>query len=139
MVTYSPLFKVAIIYLGVSLILVAGGINYHDVLSEQQKFVHNNTSNSFVNSMGETGGQYTLGSGITGTQPNLGAGASPVGGGLGLIEVLRVVWNGVDFLLKVALAIPTLLASFPGFIQYFVAIPLAVVAIIALLFFVRSG
>jgi hypothetical protein len=134
MVTYSPLFKIAIIYLGISIILYAGGVNNPDVTDQFNTVVKENGSGDYLSNTVS----YGMSSNVSGIQPDIGSSASATGG-LGLIEVLRAVGNAISFMVRVAFAIPVMFMGFPPFIQLFIGAPLGVIALIAAIYFVRSG
>jgi hypothetical protein len=132
MATGSLLVKSILLYLSISIILYAGGVRLTD----------SNGFNSFITASNPDNGitgqnQFGLGN-ITSITPDTSE-VSNLGGGFNFIDPIRSIRNFINLIIDVVFAIPTLFFSFPAPIQLFFGVPLAVIALLGIVYFTRSG
>lgn len=141
MATGSPLIKVIMLYFAINLLLYAGGIRTFGESGGINMFTTatNNTSTFYDNTQ-----QYGVyGTGIS--TPFSGNGTVNVneqttnGTTLSFIDVLRAVRDFINFLGVLFGGIFILFLYFPPAVQLFVGVPLGLLAIIAAVYFTRSG
>lgn len=135
--TQSLFVKVFIIYLGISILLFAGGVRFTDAITGDafQVLVSSTNPNA---SIVDDDVQYNIGT-ISTVGPNVNDQTGVVSTGVTFIDVLRSVRDFVRLILNVLLAIPALFFYFPPAVQLFIGVPLGVLAFIGMIFFVRSG
>ena len=139
MTSSSPLVKVIFIWLGISTMLVMGGISFTDQISE-------GSFNTFVRTTGGNNGtwnpgsqqQYAIGNELAATGPNVND-QSTFSSGVNFIDALRAIRAFINLLIDVVLAIPTLFYFLPSAVQLLVGVPLGIAGLIGLVYFARSG
>lgn len=137
MTTSSVLVKVLIIYLGISVLLYAGGVRFTDAITGNTFPVLVNSSNDSA-SITDPNVQYDLGTVKTAT-PNVNEQTGIVSTGITFIDVLRAARDFVLLMINIILAIPALFFYLPPIVQLFVGVPLGFLGTIGLIYFVRTG
>lgn len=142
MATGSLLVKAMLIYFGINLILYAGGIRVENLTSGESIFsafvnVNSTESNPDITSNNV---QYSIGSIGNGSfNPNVNEQTGGISGALSFIDALRAIRAFFNFLLIMFTGVFILFLIFPPVIQLFIGVPLAMVFIIGLVYFARSG
>ena len=140
MATGSLLVKAVMIYLGINLMLYAGGVRVGQLTSGENIFSGLVTTSNDTAPITDSNVQY--GVGIIGNQsnlPNVNQQTGGISGALSFIDVVRSVANVINFLIVMVGGIFIVFLTFPAPVQLFLGVPLAITFILGLIYFARSG
>jgi hypothetical protein len=132
MATNSILVKVIVIYFGINLLLYAGGVR----LTDTTVFADLVTTNNANASITDSGLQFGIGA-IGDNNPNVNQDSGSTA--LTFIDVLSSVRTFVNFIAVMFGGVFIVFLLFPPVIQFFLGVPLALLAIIGSIYFARSG
>jgi len=130
--TNSILVKVIVIYFGINLLLYAGGVRLTDtsVFSDLVMTTDNNAS------ITDSNVQFGVGA-IGDNSPNVNQDSGSTA--LTFIDVLSSVRTFVNFVAVMFGGVFIVFLLFPPVVQFFLGVPLGLLAIIGLIYFARSG
>ena len=128
----SLLVKVIIIYFGINLILYAGGVRLGDASVFGSLVATSNSSATIT----DTTVQYGVGT-INNNGPNVNQNTGSTL--LSFIDVLAAVRAFINFVGVMFGGIFIVFLSFPPAFQFFVGVPLALLALVGSIYFARSG
>ena len=132
MATNSILVKVIVIYFGINLLLYAGGVRLTDTTVFADLVATNNENVSITDS----NAQFGIGA-IGNNNPNVDQDSGSTA--LTFIDVLSSVRTFVNFIAVMFGGVFIVFLLFPPVIQFFLGVPLALLAIIGSIYFARSG
>ena len=132
MATNSALVKILLIYFGINLLLYAGGVRFTDTGVFGDLVNASNTNASIT----DTDTQYSVG-GIAGNSPNVNVdnGSASVA----FIDVLGAVRGFINFIIGMLAGVFVVFLVTPPAVQLFVGVPMALVMLIGIVYFARSG
>ena len=136
MTTGSILVKVLVMYISINLVLFAGGVHISSISGGSTLFSDLVSTNS--TGLADDQAQYGLGT-IQTQVPNVNEQTNIVSSGFSFIDVLRSVRGFINFVLVMLFGIFIVFLVYPPVIQLFVGVPMALLFLVALIYFTRSG